>query len=104
MENTEKKNIKNIDFSKYKILNEEYVFEEIAGEVKDVKLIYLEKDNKYYKNLKKAAYKYNERNREKINEQKKIRSNERYQNDEEFREKQKEKQRQYYLRKKEKKE
>jgi hypothetical protein len=92
---------KNIDLTKYKIINEEYIYEDMnEGAKEKIKVIYLEKNTKYYENLKKAKDRYIENNREKVNEQHNIRYKERYVNDAEFREKIKQKRREYYAKNK----
>ncbi len=99
----EVKNIKDVDLTKYKIVKEELVYEDIeGGGKKEVKLIFIEKPNKYYENLKKAKDAYNERNREKVSEQSNERHKKRYQNDPEYREKIKAKRREQYYKNKDK--
>ncbi len=101
LENKNLKNIKDVDLSRYKVIKEETVYEDIeGGGKKEVKLIYMEKENKYYLNLKKAKDAYIERNRQKVNEQTNERYKQRYQNDTEFREKEKQKKREIYAKKK----
>jgi hypothetical protein len=98
----EVKNIKDVDLTKYKIIGEETVYQDIEGGKKEVKLIYMEKENRYYLNLKKAKDAYNERNREKVSEQSNERHKKRYQNDPEYREKIKAKRREQYYKNKDK--
>ncbi len=98
---TEIKNIKDIDLSKYKVLKEDIAFEELDnGEKEKIKLIYVEKNTKYYENLKKAKDRYIEKNREKVNEQVNERHKKKYHNDPEYREKVLQKRRDYYAKNK----
>lgn len=86
-----------INLDKYKILNEIYTYElNESGEKEKVKIVYLESKLKYSENIKKAVAKYQENHREKINQSKKEKHKERYENDLEYREKIKERRRKYY--------
>lgn len=86
-----------LDLSKYKIMKEEIGYEEDTnGDKKEVKLIYIQKNTKYYDNIKKAVDKYTENNREKVNKLKNDRHKERYQNDPEYRERVKKTRREAY--------
>ncbi len=97
----EVKNIKDVDLTKYRVVKEETVFEDIeGGGKKEVKLIYIEKENRYYLNLKKAKDAYIERNRQKVNEESNERHKKRYQNDPEYREKVLQRRRDYYAKNK----
>ncbi len=82
------------------MVKEDIVYEEEDGVKEKVKLIYIEKNTRYYENLKKAKDAYIERNREKVNEQTNERYKQRYQNDAESREKEKQKKREIYAKKK----
>ncbi len=64
------------------------------------KEIIVEKENKFIDSLKRARKAYFERNRDKINEHRSERQRKKYNEDPEFREKVKRKQREYYLKKK----
>ncbi len=96
----EVKNIKDVDLTKYRVVKEDIVYEEEDGVKEKVKLIYIEKNTRYYENLKKASTKYYENNREKVNEQINERHKKRYQNDPEYREKVLQKRREYYAKNK----
>jgi hypothetical protein len=88
--------------------NEDYhlVKEEIRnetdenGNTKIIIMKYFEKKNKYAENIKKANKAYHERNKETINKKIVEWQKLKYQNDPEYREKMKEKRREYYKRKK----
>jgi len=86
---------------KYKIIKEkiEYEIDENGNRIKVVfKLV--EKNNKYYKNFKKAWDAYRERNKEELNKKAADRRKNKYNNDPDYKEKIKEKNRQYYRNKK----
>ncbi len=97
MENSSNDDLSKINLDKYKVLGEICTYEiGESGEKEKVKIVYLESKTKYSENIKKAVAKYQENNREKINQVKKEKHKERYENDPEYREKIKERRRKYY--------
>jgi len=90
---------------KYKIIKEniKHEIDENGNQITIiVKLV--EKNTKYYENIKKAVYAYRGRNREECNKKEATRMKQKYNNDPEYKEKIKEKSRLYYQNKKKKKE
>ena len=90
---------------KYKIIKEK-IKQEIDENGNQITIIVklVEKNTKYYTNLKKAIDSYRQRNREELNKKSADRRKDKYNNDPEYKEKIKEKSRLYYLNKKSKKE
>ena len=90
---------------KYKIIKEK-IKQEIDENGNQITIIVklVEKNTKYYTNLKKAIDSYRQRNREELNKKSADRRKDKYNNDPEYKEKIKEKSRLYYLNKKKKKE
>jgi len=89
------------DINKLKIINENIEYEEDEnGNKYKVIIRTVEKENKTYESIKKAVKKYQENNKEKVNKNIADWKRNKYQNDPEFREKQKQMRREYYNRKK----
>ncbi len=86
---------------KYKIIKEniKHEIDENGNQITIiVKLV--EKNTKYYENIKKAVYAYRERNKEELNKKSACRRKDKYHNDPEYKERVKEQSRLYYQNKK----
>lgn len=82
-------------------IKEEVIIEEDEfGNKKTIIIRTIEKENKFIDSLKRARKTYFEKNRDKINEHRSERQRKKYNEDPEYREEVKRKQREYYLRKK----
>ncbi len=95
-------NNKNIIKEEQNIEEKEYI-NEVGDKIKEriiIKIIYV-KDSRYKERLKESQKKYYENNKDKVSNYIKGYKNDRYKNDEEYREKVKQKRREDYKRKKE---
>ncbi len=100
-------NAKTFDYTNYKIIDEQIVFEK-DEDGKDVKTVIkivefdnsVEKQIKKNESLKRAMKKYREKNKEELNKKIAESNKIRYQNDEEYREYVRQKRREYYVKNK----
>ncbi len=100
-------NAKTFDYTNYKIIDEQIVFEK-DEDGKDVKTVIkivefdnsAEKQIKKNESLKRAMKKYREKNKEELNKKIAESNKIRYQNDEEYREYVRQKRREYYVKNK----
>jgi hypothetical protein len=85
----------------YKLIKEEIIYEtDENGNNNKVIMKYFEKKHKFYENMKKSVSEYQKKNKESVSKRISARQVERYNTDPEYKEKIKEQQKQYYLRKK----